>query len=220
MAKRKPTFTLTGSGDNNEVTGAPGGDAGSENNGAGNETGGLGNLSGSNTDGVDGGGNTAGNDPNAAAPPVAPAAKAEGRKRGRPPGSKNGTTSSSKKGTVGVDEKTLAKQVQGVHVMLAMLTQQPIFQLSDNEAEMMAGALANVSRHYNVTLDGPRAAVFQLIAVGGMIYLPRILAVRNQNLARQPQRPSAPQTPQESASVPHDGTIDFTGERTFRQEAA
>lgn len=140
------------------------------------------------------------------------------RKRGRPPGSgnKSGGAATSK---VEVTDKqaigALAGQIQGLHIVLATLTKSPIFVLAPQECEAMAGAIHNVGKHYNLDLGGPRAAIIQLIAVAGGIYMPRLVAIgaaraeaRRQNSATV----RVPPGPEETAPpVPDGGVIDFEG---------
>lgn len=206
MARRNRLFNEISNDPNREASGSAGSFV---------ENGGVGNGIDGNQIGVEGsasgGENVTGRDPEvAASTPGTAEATDKPRRRGRPPGSKN--QSSTRK--VDIDVTQLADQIQGLHVMLAMLTGQPIFQLKPAECGTLAAAVANVGKHYNVSFDGPRAAIIQLVAVGGMIYLPRIVAIRQANQASRPpsEAPSAP-SPEENAPIPKDGVIDFSGER-------
>jgi hypothetical protein len=119
-------------------------------------------------------------DPVIAAGPEQPKAR-----RGRQPGSKNKKARGT--GKLAVTPEELAKQLQGIHVMLAMLVQAPIFQISDTESLMLSKAILNVGEQYNVDLlDGKTFAIIQLVAVGGMIYIPRIYTI--QQLRKQAQQ--------------------------------
>lgn len=151
-----------------------------------------------------------GQDPNSTAKP---------RRRGRPPGSKNkvntagtGPSETPSAGRVALDVKQLAQKVQGLHAVAATLTGQPILMLQDSEAIVMAQAISDVAQHYNLDFGGPRAAVINLIAVMGMTYFPRVIAMRTQQATRQPPPQAArPTNVEETAPPPVDGVIDFSG---------
>ncbi len=130
------------------------------------------------------------------------------QRRGRKPGSSN-----KKAGTEGLalDAKELAPQIQGLHVMLATMTGQPVFQLSDIEAKMLASNIANVSQHYNITASSKSMAIVGLIAVCGMIYLPRVASVKR--AARPvPTQAAMPSMPDQAMETPVHGRYDFSGD--------
>lgn len=111
---------------------------------------------------------------------------------------------------LGIDPKELAPQIQGLHVMLAMMTGQPVFLLSPQECEMLAKNIANVSQHFNIAPSSKGMAIAGLVATCGMIYIPRIASVRRNRV--KPEEPSAfPATPDAVQATPKDGRYDFSG---------
>lgn len=93
--------------------------------------------------------------------------------------------------------------------MLAVMTKQPAFNLSKMEADMMASAIADLSVHYDITPNTKVMSIASLAAVCGMIYLPRVAAIR---AARREVAPQAegimPATPEEAIVRPT-GMYDF-----------
>jgi hypothetical protein len=152
----------------------------------------------------------------AAAPASAPADSGEGvtapKRRGRPPknppadgvanpvdGSENasnkrGPGRPKKKGKVnfsGEDLNALAKQVVGLHQLAAIATGIPELAISEQEGAMLGGAMASVAEEYNLELSGKTGAMLQLIAVCGMIYVPKFGALKtrvNEAKARRAQK--------------------------------
>ena len=87
-----------------------------------------------------------------------------------------------------IDPGTLAKQLQGVHVMVAMLTQSPEMQLSEPESIELAKAVSGVCAEYNLSLNGKTGAMIQLLGAGAMVYLPRIMAIKQRKAQEQAAR--------------------------------
>jgi hypothetical protein len=85
-----------------------------------------------------------------------------------------------------IDKESLAKQLQGLHMMAATITQLPFVQINEQEAAMLADAIENVSREYDLALDGKTGAFIQLAAVAAIVYGPRL--VHYQKLKKQAQR--------------------------------
>ena len=127
--------------------------------------------------------------------PAIPAAESEApkRRRGRPPknptlnaenpGGTSGTASSGPKKRQtkmsGEQIGNLAKQIQGIHLIAATLTNLPEVALHDSEAELLANSVANMAAQYDLRLDGKTGAAIQLLATAAMIYTPRYFAIRN-----------------------------------------
>jgi hypothetical protein len=77
----------------------------------------------------------------------------------------------------------MAMWIGGIHQMIAVGMQSPELQLTPQESEMLAKALANVGKYYvAVKLSGPNQAWFALIVTAGGIYVPRILTIRNRKM--------------------------------------
>lgn len=79
----------------------------------------------------------------------------------------------------------LAKNLQGLHVMGAMILQFPELALADQEAEMLADGLIKVSNEYGLELSGKTGAAIQLLGAAAMIYWPRLIALK-QRRAQMP----------------------------------
>lgn len=129
-------------------------------------------------------------------------------RRGRPPASEKVADAGSPKATAprtrtarkkaapsdqAVEPEMLAKQLQGVHVMVAMITQSPEMQLSDPESIELAKAISGVCAEYNLSLNGKTGAMIQLLGAGAMVYLPRIMAIKQ----RKAQEKAARETVQD-----------------------
>jgi hypothetical protein len=73
---------------------------------------------------------------------------------------------------------TLQATLTEIHAMLAALTQTPELALGDDDAKRLAGALANVTRHYQLpTLSPERMALAMLVWTAGSIYFPKVRAI-------------------------------------------
>lgn len=71
----------------------------------------------------------------------------------------------------------LAKQIEGLHHLIALATGIPELQVQPNEAAMLGGAIANVCEEYDLSLSGKTGALLQLAAAAAMIYAPRFSLV-------------------------------------------
>lgn len=103
-------------------------------------------------------------------------------------GSATKKTSRAKKSSPAYDEEAkgkLAKNLQGLHIMGAMLLQFPELALGDQEAEMLADGIVKVSNEYGLELSGKTGAAIQLLGACAMIYWPRLIALKK----RQAQAP-------------------------------
>jgi hypothetical protein len=153
--------------------------------------------------------------PASGAPP-APDAKADEpprKRRGRPFGSTTKTTplteqpvdqtppesaepQKRRRRTKAIDKDQLAQQLIGLHMMAAKLTGQQFMLLDPAEAKLLADAMENVAREYDLELSGKTGAFIQLLAAGAIVYGPRVLklkAIREQarREARAAQQPPA-----------------------------
>ncbi len=148
--------------------------------------------------------------------PVIDAPKKRGRKSNAEKARLAGETLQAVAGRVDLKPKELAPKIEGLHVMLATLTKQPIFVIKSEEAMLMAEAIADLSKHYDLNImSGPKATIINMVAVCGMIYVPRIMAINA--MKRQARTPTQPNTPESVvmetvAKANHPGaTVDFTG---------
>jgi hypothetical protein len=128
----------------------------------------------------------------APAPDTSPADVAPPVKRGpgRPPGSKSAPVSPTTSGESApkprgrpkakpekIDGDALAKQVDGLHKLVALATGIPELNLQPPEAQMLGEAISRVCEEYDLSLSGKTGALLQLAAAAAMIYAPRLIAV-------------------------------------------
>lgn len=119
----------------------------------------------------------------------------EARKRGRPPGSGKATAApvspddkpneaksgpKPRKGKVKFDSEAqgqLAKQIEGLHQLMALATGIPELQVQTAEAQMLGTAVAAVCEEYDLSLSGKTGAMLQLLAAAAMVYAPRVAVI-------------------------------------------
>ena len=81
-----------------------------------------------------------------------------------------------------------------LHLMGANILAVKELQIDKAEAEKLSEAIQKVAEHYDIGLDPKKAAIFNLCAVAGSIYVPRVIAVVVSHRAAKPaQVNSAPQ---------------------------
>lgn len=127
------------------------------------------------------------------------------RGRGRPPKNPPGETGPQKEDPTGgtaststakprkakggkVDATQLARQLVGLHELACMATgnQFPELRISGDEANMLAGGIASVCEHYDLSIDGKTGAFLNLFAAAAMVYAPRIMSIRQRVNAARP----------------------------------
>ena len=93
-----------------------------------------------------------------------------------------------------IDIESLARQLQGLHLMAAEVTHEPAWALTPAEAKNLAVSLAEIARQYSVSVNPKVAAGLQLAGVAAAIYLPRMLAIRakREAAARNAQHEAKP----------------------------
>ena len=69
--------------------------------------------------------------------------------------------------------------------MLALVTKNPIFVISSDEAMRLAAALKNLAQFYNMTPNPQVMAWIQLFAVAAAIYGPKLMLVAAQQRAQR-----------------------------------
>lgn len=75
------------------------------------------------------------------------------------------------------DVGALAKQLVGIHQMASMLTGIGELQISEGEAQMLAGGVLGVAEQYDLSIDGKTGAAIQLLAAAAMVYAPRAMHI-------------------------------------------
>lgn len=127
---------------------------------------------------------------NPALEPITAQPEAPKRRRGRPPKNPQLETQTIAPGTDAPKQKrkytkrrttldpeqvaTLAKQLQGIHLMVASAIQVPEIQISEIESVTLAQSLQTVSNEYGLSLSGKTGATIQLLATAAIIYMPRM----------------------------------------------
>jgi len=112
-----------------------------------------------------------------------------------------------------------------IHLMGAVALKQPGLALNEIEAKRLAVAVQQVQAQYPFVIDAKTQAWINLAAIGGMIYVPRIMAVANASkAARKSKAPSQPpqsadpvQTPAEAMAQAPSVAPDYKGPLTPAQ---
>lgn len=127
---------------------------------------------------------------------------------GRPFGSKNGTTGTvpptgeqvpppadsgagpkpRRRRSKPVDTGEMAKKIEGMHMLLSIMTGIPEMQVSIKEAEMLAVAMADVSREFDFAPNGKATAVLTLLGTSAIVYLPRLGLLQARMVAKKKQQ--------------------------------
>jgi hypothetical protein len=80
------------------------------------------------------------------------------------------------------------------HTMIAGVTHQPMWNLSEEEAEKIANACGNVARHYDIGQTQKSIDIAALAGTLGMVYAPRvgmtIFGAKKQAESRQQEAPT------------------------------
>lgn len=79
----------------------------------------------------------------------------------------------------------LAVQIEGLHVIAAMATGQPILKIDPKEALMLAKGISAVAEEYGLALDGKTGAAMQLFGAAAMVYGRRAWALLQARKAAQ-----------------------------------
>ena len=93
------------------------------------------------------------------------------QKRGRP------------KKSAEIDTAKLARQIQGIHQIGAMVSGIPEFAISGPEAETLAVAVEGVAREYDLSIDGKTGAALQLAFACASVYGPRVFVIAKRRRA-------------------------------------
>jgi hypothetical protein len=66
-----------------------------------------------------------------------------------------------------------ARQLEGLHKMIAVLPNMHFMAIAPEEAKILAEAMLAVADEYDINLSGKAGATVQLVAAIGMVYVPR-----------------------------------------------
>lgn len=94
-------------------------------------------------------------------------------------GSSTGPTASAKPGRKSnakgkTDPNALAKNLIGIHMLVATMTGIGEAQISPDEAQQLAVAVCGVCDEYDLAISGKTGAAIQLFAAAAMVYGPRV----------------------------------------------
>ncbi len=156
--------------------------------------------------GVDGGPESA------ARSPEAETAEAPRARRGRPPGSGKARVEApgtEAKAPTALDPRQVAAQIKGMHAFVATMTQEELFLLTDAQAMMFGGAIAEASKHFDFAPSGKIMSLMQLATVAAIIYVPMFGAINQKRRATRPISPIMAATPDDVHATPN-GTYDFS----------
>ncbi len=89
--------------------------------------------------------------------------------------------------SVKVDAAGFARQLVGVHAILASVTGNPIWQINDNEAAQLAASIEGIAAQYDLEVNPKVAATINFAFVAATIYGPRIYLMREMAKQAQPK---------------------------------
>jgi hypothetical protein len=84
-----------------------------------------------------------------------------------------------------LDVDLFASQLVGVHKMLAAVTKNPLWEISDKESKTLAEALKNIMAFHSISISPQYLAYFQLLAAVATIYGPRLAIIMAANKAER-----------------------------------
>lgn len=129
-----------------------------------------------------------------APPPPGAADSQRKRSRGRPPGSRSAgplppeqpvppesaapgeEPRTRRRRKQALDKDAVAQEVFKAHILIAKWTKQPLLQVDENEARILASAIDALCREFDIELSGKSGAVTQVIYALLIVYGPRIPA--------------------------------------------
>jgi len=103
-------------------------------------------------------------------------------KKRKPRAAKTSTAKSEK-----VDAAGFARQLVGVHAIIASVTGNPIWQINDNEAAQLAASIEGIAAQYDLEVNPKIAATLNFAFVAATIYGPRIYLMREMAKQTQPK---------------------------------
>lgn len=127
------------------------------------------------------------------------------------------TNKSGKEGLAVKNDRAKVKtNIAGLHAMAAVLTRQPILNLNDKEADALTNSLCDVADYHGfnlITAGGAFGLYASLATCTYMIYVPRIVAIKNGNQSISGNS-NAPPKPSEARERAMGGMnkMDFSGD--------
>ena len=106
------------------------------------------------------------------------AAEQPKRRRGRPKGSKNSANAGAKNRMDRESIGLLAQQIQAFHTITATAFGVPEMEIGELEATLLASSIGDLQAHYGPMISGPAMLWLSFAGVAGMVYVPRLTAIR------------------------------------------
>jgi hypothetical protein len=95
-----------------------------------------------------------------------------------------------------------ARQLEGLHKMIAVLPNLGFMAIHPDEAKILAEAMLAVADEYDIQISGKAGATVQLVAAFGMVYVPRgLYYVQQKAAAKKPVTDGLMTTDSNSTSV-------------------
>lgn len=73
----------------------------------------------------------------------------------------------------------LASAICGIHSFLAEISGIEELEIDDTESKLLADATTELGKQYNVYFDPKKVAMFNFVAACGKVYVPRVIAIKN-----------------------------------------
>lgn len=96
-------------------------------------------------------------------------------------GAKQQAGKSQGKAQTKLDVSLFARQIEGAHQMLALVSKNPIWVIDSKAAESLAQSLLDVMSHHSINVNPATISYMKLIGVCAAIYGPKLLQIKTQN---------------------------------------
>lgn len=83
-----------------------------------------------------------------------------------------------KKARLALDAEALAGQIFFAHFLLGSAMKMPELMLSEDESKSLSGAVINFAKEFDFVPDPKITAAIMLIGTAGMIYAPKVMAIK------------------------------------------
>lgn len=83
-----------------------------------------------------------------------------------------------------------AQQIMGLHYLAANATGLEDLLITEQQSEMLAESLITISAEYGLSMSGKTGALLQLAGTAAIIYVPKIIVIKQKIRARQESAPA------------------------------
>jgi len=118
-------------------------------------------------------------------------------KKRKPRAAKHSTPKAEK-----VDAAGFARQMVGIHSIIAAMTGNPIWNINDSEAGQLAASIEGIAAQYDLEVNPKVAAMLNFAFVATTIYGPRIYLMREMAKQAQPVKQQNDNVPRETIETP------------------